>query len=47
MYQRLIRRIAPRPTLIERDGNLPAYADLLAERDHAEACLVEPLREAA
>jgi len=31
LYARLIRRIGPRPTLIERDGNVPAFEQLLAE----------------
>jgi uncharacterized protein (UPF0276 family) len=35
LYERLIARIGPRPTLIERDGNLPAFDALLAERDRA------------
>lgn len=39
LYERLIARIGPRPTLIERDGAIPAFADLLAERDRAEAVL--------
>ncbi|MDH0290272.1 DUF692 domain-containing protein [Pseudomonas sp. GD04087] len=39
LYQRLIQRIGPRPTLIERDDHLPAFADLLAERDIAQATL--------
>lgn len=47
LYERLIRRIGPRPTLIERDGNLPAFADLLAERDRAAAVLRAPLARAA
>lgn len=34
-YQRLITRIGARPTLIERDDNIPAYADLQLERDRA------------
>jgi len=32
LYRRLIRRCGPRPTLIERDGNLPAFDELLAEQ---------------
>lgn len=40
LYRRLIERIGPRPTLIERDGNVPAFAELLAERDTAHAILV-------
>ena len=39
LYERLIARIGPRPTLIERDGNLPAFDELLAERTHADAVL--------
>jgi uncharacterized protein (UPF0276 family) len=39
LYQRLIARIGPRPTLIERDGNLPAFESLLSERDHAAGLL--------
>jgi len=39
LYRHLIDRIGPRPTLIERDGNLPAFAELLAERAIAQATL--------
>ncbi|PYC20022.1 MNIO family bufferin maturase [Pseudomonas mosselii] len=39
LYQQLIARIGPRPTLIERDGNIPAFAELLAERALAQATL--------
>jgi uncharacterized protein (UPF0276 family) len=39
LYERLIARIGPRPTLIERDGNIPAFDKLLAERACAEAVL--------
>jgi uncharacterized protein (UPF0276 family) len=47
LYARLIRRIGPRPTLIERDEHVPAFAELLAERDHAHALMVDTLAEAA
>lgn len=47
LYERLVTRIGPRPTLIERDGNLPAFAELLGERNSAEAILRAPLEEAA
>jgi len=47
LYARLIARIGPRPTLIERDDNLPDFATLLAERATAEAVLRAPLRAAA
>jgi len=39
LYQHLIQRIGPRPTLIERDDHIPAFDDLLAERDVAQAIL--------
>jgi hypothetical protein len=35
LYARLIERIGPRPTLIERDDHIPAFAALMAERDRA------------
>ena len=35
LYRRLISRIGARPTLIERDGEVPAFEELLAERDIA------------
>lgn len=47
LYERLIARIGPRPTLIERDGNLPAFDELLQERSHAHAVLSVPLSLAA
>jgi uncharacterized protein (UPF0276 family) len=42
LFDRLIDRIGPRPTLIERDDNIPAYAELMAERDRAAAILKAP-----
>ncbi|MCP8478412.1 DUF692 domain-containing protein [Pseudomonas sp. ZM24] len=39
LYERLIGRIGPRPTLIERDEHIPAFGELLAERDVAQAVL--------
>ena len=39
LYERLIARIGPRPTLIERDEQLPPFAELLAERWQAHALL--------
>jgi uncharacterized protein (UPF0276 family) len=39
LYQRLVDRIGARPTLIERDDNIPAFADLMAERGHAHALI--------
>ncbi len=47
LYERLIARIGPRPTLIERDGNLPAFGALLGERERAQAALRVPLQRAA
>lgn len=47
LYAGLIARIGPRPTLIERDDRLPPFADLLAERDRAEALLRTAVRRAA
>ncbi|MBV2150106.1 DUF692 domain-containing protein [Sphingobium sp. AS12] len=35
LYERLIDRIGPRPTLIERDDEIPPFADLMRERDMA------------
>lgn len=35
LYRRLIRRIGPRPTLIERDDDVPAFDVQMAERDRA------------
>ena len=39
LYQRLIGRIGPRPTLIERDDNLPDFDVLLDERNTAHALM--------
>jgi uncharacterized protein len=39
LYERLIARIGPRPTLIERDENIPPFAELLAERRRAHDLL--------
>jgi hypothetical protein len=39
LYERLVARIGSRPTLIERDEQLPTLAELLAERDIAHALL--------
>lgn len=39
LYERLIARIGPRPTLIERDGNVPEFELLMAERDRAHDLL--------
>ena len=39
LHRRLVDRIGPRPTLIERDDNIPPFAELMAERDRAHAAL--------
>lgn len=39
LFEGLVRRIGPRPTLIERDGNIPPFDELLAERDRAHTLL--------
>lgn len=47
LYERLVSRIGARPTLIERDGSLPAFDELLGERNRAHAILSIPLARAA
>ncbi len=37
LYRRLVRRVGQRPTLIERDDDIPAFDVLLTERDRAAA----------
>lgn len=39
LFARLIERIGPRPTLIERDANIPEFAELMAEREQAQRLL--------
>lgn len=45
LYARLIARIGARPTLIERDDDVPPFDVLVAERDRAHAMLdlLEPI----
>jgi uncharacterized protein (UPF0276 family) len=47
LFERLVARIGPRPTLIERDANLPDFATLMAERARAGAALAPQWQEAA
>ncbi len=47
LYARLIARIGARPTLIERDDNLPDFTTLLSECERADAVLRPPLARAA
>lgn len=42
LFARLIARIGPRPTLIERDDDIPPFAELMAERERAHAGLAPP-----
>jgi len=46
LYARLVARIGVRPTLVERDDNVPSFDELLRERDHAHA-LLQPVAQAA
>ena len=41
LYARLVERIGPRPTLIERDDKLPGFGALMAEREHAVALMAD------
>ena len=47
LYAGFVGRIGPRPTLIERDANLPPFAELMAERNRAAAVLTAPILEVA
>jgi uncharacterized protein (UPF0276 family) len=44
LYGALLERVGPRPTLIERDDNLPAFPELLSERERANDMLVRSER---
>ncbi|WP_269715911.1 MNIO family bufferin maturase [Caulobacter sp. NIBR2454] len=46
LYRRLIDRIGPRPTLIERDDAVPEFSELMAERDIADAVLQNARKDA-
>lgn len=47
LYEVFVERIGARPTLIERDGNVPPLAELLAERRRAQRVLDGSLALAA
>ncbi len=47
LHERLVARIGARPTLIERDGELPEFDVLLAERERAHRALDALLAQAA
>ncbi len=40
LFERFMARVGPRPTLIERDAELPAFDVLMAERDQADRRLL-------
>ena len=46
LYRRFIERAGARPTLIERDGNVPAFEALMAEQERAAAELQRSAQEA-
>lgn len=39
LYDEFLKRIGPKPTLVERDGNIPPFDVLIAERDRAAAMI--------
>jgi len=50
LYRSVVERIGPRPTLIERDDAIPAFTELLGERERADDILHRlpaPFREPA
>ncbi|MBT9511827.1 MAG: DUF692 domain-containing protein [Acidovorax sp.] len=47
LYERVIARTGPVPTLIERDDNLPNFSELLGERDLAHQALTATRTEEA
>jgi uncharacterized protein (UPF0276 family) len=46
LYRRFVDRAGSRPTLIERDGNVPAFEELMAEQAQAAAVLQRAAQEA-
>jgi uncharacterized protein (UPF0276 family) len=47
LYEQFVERIGQRPTLIERDGNVPPFAELMREREQAQFTLTGDLALAA
>ena len=47
LYEGFIAEIGPRPTLIERDGNVPPFAELMRERERAQSIIAGNLALAA
>lgn len=45
LYERALDVIGPRPTLIERDTNIPSFDSLMAERNRAQGLLEARMRE--
>jgi uncharacterized protein len=42
LYEKTVERIGPRPTLLERDDDVPDFDVLMTERDRIDAILTEP-----
>jgi hypothetical protein len=47
LYDAFVARVGAQPTLVERDGNVPPFAELLRERERAQATLNGSLAIAA
>ena len=47
LYEDFIVRVGAVPTLVERDGNIPPFAELMAERERAQGILAGSLAVAA
>lgn len=45
LHRNFIQQHGPRPTLIERDGIIPDFRTLMAERNHAECHMVQEMKE--
>ena len=46
LFERFVARAGPRPTLIERDAEVPPFAELLRERNRAAAILLPEMADA-
>lgn len=47
LYEQLVGRIGQRPTLIERDGNVPSFTELMREHERASGILMGDMALAA
>jgi uncharacterized protein (UPF0276 family) len=47
LYREAVRLFPGVPTMIERDDNMPPYAELVAELEQARRIAAEAMREAA